>query len=651
MNRWFAHVLLILTILALLPLSHIRAQDDSHPIIPAGLSPITSDNAAQLQQVGQIGKGRIFGLNWMGNEIGVATSLGAWVYDVEQLDHLPTEPIIPALADQADAGAFSSDGRLYASGGLNGEIILYDVATGEKIGTLEGHTEAILDVVFSPDGTLIASDSRDQTVRVWDTTTVTELASFPKGETLDSPMVFTPNSLIWGTSESVQAEAGGYTIHTWNHKTGEESVLVRHVTIQSGTYLSAMALSQDGQYLAVGANFELHVWNVESGELAWTQDDHSLKLINYDLAISPDGQWVASATTDLGGLADAIRIFDRATGRLNKAFDDYVGVVNHVDFSEDGTWLAASGYDGTLRVWDTATFTEQGRVTGHYGAADHLAMSNDGSRLAAGGFDHVVRVWDMTTGAELSTLEPGWFASIEGVAWSPNDSNLLAIANHVTSDYKIWDTDTSTEIPTEAQNGDNIFSGVFGEDGAWLAMMQNSAFTVLLVPFDGSDARATTLASIPPTTALFSSDGRLLASGDETGTIHLWDTESGKPLMVFLQDGSVKKFAFSPDASLLASAGDGGRVWVWDVATGDLVAELPAGTTEVSSLAFGPDNHFIAVGGDDGTIRLMDIANQTELAVLAGHYDSVTSLLFTPDGTALLSGSYDSTVRVWGVQP
>ncbi|GIK67377.1 MAG: hypothetical protein BroJett018_51710 [Chloroflexota bacterium] len=656
MNRCFFYLWIILAIITLLPANGLQAQSGDHALIPVGLSPITPANAAQMQQVAQLGKGRIFGLGWMDHQIGVATSQGAWVYDAENLaeTNWPTAPIIPALSNQADAGAFSPDGRFYASGGMNGEIALYNLTTHEQIATLEGHTEAILDVVFSPDGKLLASDARDATVRVWDTATFGEVASFPKGDTLDAPMTFTPNSLsfIWGTSESVSAETGGYTIHAWNRKTGEESVLVKRETVQSGTYLSALALSQDGHYLAVGANYELHVWDVQTGEMLWTVDNHEEYLVNYSLAISPDSQWVVSATTDLGGLAEAIRVFDRATGELSKALDDYTGVVNHVAFSADGTWLAATGYDGTLRLWDTATFTEQERITGHYGAADHLALSADEGLLAAGGFDYVVRVWDTATSTELPILESRWFASIEGVAWHPNGLQLLAIANHVVSDYKVWDTVTGTEMTVPAQNGDRVFSGVFSADGTkiWLAMMQNGAFTMLQIPLDGGEAITQTLVSAPPSAAIFTSDGRLLASGDESGTIHFWDMLSGKPTEVFLQDGPVKSLAFSPDATLLASLGNEGRIWIWDVATGELLAELPASTGNTVSMAFSPDNQLLATGSEDGTVRVLDIATQTELVVLTGHLDDVTSLLFNADGTALFSGSFDSTVRVWGVR-
>ena len=65
--------------------------------------------------------------------------------------------------------AFSPDGRLLATAGLDGAVRLWDVGTHRPIGTpLTGHTDHVLAVDFSPDGTLLASASFDGTVRLWD---------------------------------------------------------------------------------------------------------------------------------------------------------------------------------------------------------------------------------------------------------------------------------------------------------------------------------------------------------------------------------------------------------------------------------------------------------------------------------------------------
>ena len=62
---------------------------------------------------------------------------------------------------------FNPDGRRIGVGSYSREVHICDASTGEEVLTLKGHTDAVLDVCFSSDGTKIASASRDNTVKIW----------------------------------------------------------------------------------------------------------------------------------------------------------------------------------------------------------------------------------------------------------------------------------------------------------------------------------------------------------------------------------------------------------------------------------------------------------------------------------------------------
>jgi roadblock/LC7 domain-containing protein len=150
-------------------------------------------------------------------------------------------------------------------------------------------------------------------------------------------------------------------------------------------------------------------------------------------------------------------------------------------------------------------------------------------------------------------------------------------------------------------------------------------------------------------TASFSPDGKLLATASWDKTARLWDVATSKEVQRLSHEGSVWAASFSPDGKLLATASEDKTARLWDVATGKEVQRL-SHEDFVSVASFSPDGKLLATASWDKTARLWDVATGKEVQRLS-HEGSVWAASFSPDGKLLATASEDMTARLWLWQP
>ena len=244
--------------------------------------------------------------------------------------------------------SLSADGQLLASGSDDTTILLWDVATGALRQTFPGHTERVSSLCFSADGRLLASGSWDKTIRLWDVATGTSLKTLT-GYAADS-MDFSPNSQTLASGEQLWDVTTGTLLHTLTSHDGG---------------ISSLSFSPNGQTLASGpwndsrvVNHTIRLWDVNTGELQKTfiaEDFGSVA----SLCWSPDGQALASGggyvSEGCAGVLDTkVRVWDVATGELQRTFTGHADEILSVRFSADGQTLASGSADGTVLLWDMA---------------------------------------------------------------------------------------------------------------------------------------------------------------------------------------------------------------------------------------------------------------------------------------------------------
>ncbi|KAH7335048.1 WD40-repeat-containing domain protein [Rhizoctonia solani] len=152
----------------------------------------------------------------------------------------------------------------------------------------------------------------------------------------------------------------------------------------------------------------------------------------------------------------------------------------------------------------------------------------------------------------------------------------------------------------------------------------------------------------------FSPTGSHIASGSADHTICIWDSYTGVLTSGPLRGhtGSSTSVAFSPDGSRIISGSFDHTVIIWDTLSGAILfGPLQGHSGWVSSVTFSPDGRLIASGSEDQTIRLWDAyTGEPAAEPFIGHEGWIFSVAFSPDGKHVASGSVDETVRIWDVQ-
>ncbi|KAK3333464.1 hypothetical protein B0T19DRAFT_354755 [Cercophora scortea] len=331
-------------------------------------------------------------------------------------------------SDSVSSVAFSPDSTLVASASADKTVKIWDTATGTCTQTLEGHSDWVSSVAFSPDSTLVASASADKTVKIWDTATGTCTQTLEGHSDWVSSVAFSPDSTL------VASASYDETVKIWDTATGTcMQTLEGH-----SDWVSSVAFLPDSTLIAsASCDKTVRIWDAATGTCTQTLEGHSDWVSS--IAFSPDSTLVASGSRD-----KTVRIWDAATGTCTQTLEGHSGSVNSVAFSPDSTLVASGSRDKTVRIWDAATGTCTQTLEGHSDWVSSVAFSPDSTLVASASADETVKIWDTATSTCTQTLEghSGWVSS---VAFSPDSTNSQAGVSVTGQTYTAIITDSGYE--------------------------------------------------------------------------------------------------------------------------------------------------------------------------------------------------------------
>jgi len=574
------------------------------------------------------------------------------------------------------------------------------------------HADRVNALAFGPDGTAVASASKDYTVKVWDTGNGREIVTYrghldqPDDPTRSGTNPLGAADVAFHPKGKVIASAGGNQVHTWDAATGKLIKVLVNLG-KTDKPIKAIAFSPDGQQLAVGADDGiLRVVESDTGKEVFAGAPRNARIEK--VAFSPNGKLIAVGDNNSQVAVYAPQAKGNTLAMSVQGVD--LGAAASVAFTADGGAVFACGRDGKIRLLSgpnpdggttPSTATKLREYVGHTGMVYGLAVTSDGKFLVTGGEDKTVRVWDVASGKQLRSFQ-GHTDSVTAVAVR-GDGRQVASASGDGA-MRVWDLTTVDDHKALTDAKESLWALALSPDGKHLAaagadkvirvyatetgkfeasLDAGAAVTALAFLPDGTRLAAgggdktvkvwdvaakKVLKELPPNALAVlaiaaSDDGKLVVSGSADATVRGFDPESGKELWKWAARKAACGVAVRKGGAHVAVGLADGTLAVLDV-SGAAPKELSAQvvhTAGCAAVAFSAAGHRLASVGGDGAIRVWAVEANGTLAPLhrfegqaaptsSTGFSPLSAVCFSPDGRFVVAGGADAVVRIWDVQ-
>jgi WD40 repeat protein len=287
---------------------------------------------------------------------------------------------------------------------------------------------------FSRDGLEFVTTTLDGHLLVWDTKTGRELRRFGPA--------FGPGKLSLGDMELTRdgkhifAVQGSARVVVWDIKTLKEFTRFE----REKDTITALALSNDGKQLLTAGNGCIRVWDTANRNIKSTiqvrffSDHPSMRA----MALSHDGQYLAVALGGFSDLRDSpVMIWSITTGKFLRGVGKDLWA-QAVAFSPTQHLLGSTGDDEKVRLWNPKSGEEIAVLSDHRSPTHALAFSRDGSLLASGDEEGIVKIWEVASKQCLRTII-AHTNPVTALEFTP-DGKLLASGSERGRQVRLWIT-------------------------------------------------------------------------------------------------------------------------------------------------------------------------------------------------------------------
>jgi len=534
----------------------------------------------------------------------------------------------PLPLRELTAVAFSSNGqRVALAAGKRLEV--WDTINGRCEVQLTGHELDIRTLVFGNEGRWLVSGSVDDTARLWDLESGSQLAVMPHGSTVTA-------SAFSSDGQRIVTGCADGSVLVWDARSAKEPVIFNSPSLEASALpINEVGISPDGRFIAARSmNGRACAWRTANREIIYSAPPHKPCLaFSFDVLGAPP----VFALTPTGGTIEIIASHD---GSVVTALKGHSEIIMSCRFSTDGRFLISSGADGTAKLWSAVS----GRLLRVLELQPTAAVI--GSELSAGN----QFAWTMGASGELTL----WHDVIQGrlpstirmplqVSFSrKGDRALIAGADKL----EVWDVAQRACVAEIQVKGSILRAAALSPDSACVAAatMDESTFV-----WSASDGKL--IGKHPGKLFSFSADGRLLLitasralvvvdahSGRELSShpyeekLQMADWLGGDAAVVMTAAGAIYRQELHPEAQrvLIAPPLDASvgvltnQRWLAVARTGDVFAAV-----------------------DGGDVILWRTNPSSQLHRIRAHERGIVHALFDSSGDRLVTIGADGFIRFW----
>ncbi len=411
--------------------------------------------------------------------------------------------------------------------------------------------------------------------------------------------------------------------------------------------ITQLAFSPDGERIASSSGQTVTLWNVATREEVLTLRGHKESVTGF--AFSPDGDVIATSCGD-----HTTRIWDLRSGQALAVIPG-PWFMRAVAFSPDGGYLAASADPGPVCLYQLKGRREQRRLAGHIHGVQRVVFHPHLPRLASCSDHHAIILFDAVTSHPLRR----WMAHkiwVAGLAYSPDGSLIASSSGGDPTpgfDFSLclWDADRGTLRKRLPGNTAGVWALAFDPTSRRLASGDEGGTVLLFDVGSGRILRREKVGDSPVTSVVFHDGGRQLLVGLRKGPVALFDLEL---------PGLTRRIELPEGCGRLTVDNHRNRALVGDNRGAVIALSLPdltvihrldaAHDQSIESLALSPDGRLLATGGSDRRVVLRDPFTFKALLAFPAWTGVVKDLGFDASGHWLAFAGADSDIDLWDLE-